>query len=1007
MSQRALVQCAFASVLLFFGAGSCGSAPRVEEPSHALCRMLASARPFEGWVCCPMLGPFDPNFKLDPMRVADLVALEAALTKAPGCGATLIAMIWGQPVEAVERGRDAVLLDDSAENHADLACAYLYRARMLDQPQDLVWALEEANQALARNPTLVAARFNRALALARLQLKRGALEILTDLSTGDPQQDQELSQRGALLGAELDTEAQRPEKTELQRCYDAADLSTLSQMMSDAPQVGREWAEADLADTWAASVLAGKDTAASTAAVARVAAVLTDRGEDQALAQHLARHQQLPPAERPRLAQALRQFLESERAYTVQDLARTRACLQLALPVLTALRSDFRFHGRYRQIVCRYHEGQNRWVIEAISELMAEVDPQRMPSLTGRLLWLRALAHNRLEMASEALADLDAAATLFRHLGEWGNLGAILTMTAQTRDSFEAFDLAWSARVEAMAQVPWMDPRRKVNLLTTTSVGMVRMGARLAGLELSAAAVIEANAANNHLLIAITQYQRARSYLELARYPQAEQDLAVAFRHAALIPDDQTGAGVVRDIKVVAASVASHRDPLQALQLLDEVEQASVQRQSDHLLMQVFEARARSLIALQRVQEAEENFERGAAFYEIVRGRIGDGELRIAFQEVAARFFDLWIGLHGPDRKGLEVLERYRAQALREALRNGNRPSLDALQAGLGAHDQVLIFHQQEQRLLCWSLRRKNLEGWVVKVGKVELARRIGLWRRALRAHRGADEKQAAALYRQLFVAGDPVADPLGRLVIVPHQDLWGLPFGFLMTDPQLKTRLVDKRNLVVAPSLSAYERLNRRVRKAHPLLVAFGYGSSIREAPLRACEDEAREVAQLFGGELVLQDQVQPQSFLSALARADILHYAGHAVTTRSGQGQLLLSPGDRDNGRLGVEHLARAEGAPELVVLSACGTISGGIRHSEAPQALAMPFLAMGTPAVVGSLWQVDDRQTRDLILEFYKAYQAGMEAPEALRQAILAQIAKETTTTLGTLAAFQVWG
>jgi CHAT domain-containing protein len=55
-------------------------------------------------------------------------------------------------------------------------------------------------------------------------------------------------------------------------------------------------------------------------------------------------------------------------------------------------------------------------------------------------------------------------------------------------------------------------------------------------------------------------------------------------------------------------------------------------------------------------------------------------------------------------------------------------------------------------------------------------------------------------------------------------------------------------------------------------------------------------------------------------------------------------------------------------LVVLSACRTNVGPTFRDEAPQALPIGFLFAGVPAVVSSLWAVDDASTRELMTDFY---------------------------------------
>jgi CHAT domain-containing protein len=59
---------------------------------------------------------------------------------------------------------------------------------------------------------------------------------------------------------------------------------------------------------------------------------------------------------------------------------------------------------------------------------------------------------------------------------------------------------------------------------------------------------------------------------------------------------------------------------------------------------------------------------------------------------------------------------------------------------------------------------------------------------------------------------------------------------------------------------------------------------------------------------------------------------------------------------------------------VLSACRTNIGPTQRDEAPQALPLGFLFAGAPAVISSLWAVDDASTRELMVDFHGRLAAG---------------------------------
>ncbi len=72
------------------------------------------------------------------------------------------------------------------------------------------------------------------------------------------------------------------------------------------------------------------------------------------------------------------------------------------------------------------------------------------------------------------------------------------------------------------------------------------------------------------------------------------------------------------------------------------------------------------------------------------------------------------------------------------------------------------------------------------------------------------------------------------------------------------------------------------------------------------------------------------------------------------------------------------------ELAVLSACNTGIGALQRGEGLQGISQAFMTAGTPSVIVSLWNVDDRSTALLMEHFYQELLQGKTKAEALRDA-----------------------
>jgi len=108
----------------------------------------------------------------------------------------------------------------------------------------------------------------------------------------------------------------------------------------------------------------------------------------------------------------------------------------------------------------------------------------------------------------------------------------------------------------------------------------------------------------------------------------------------------------------------------------------------------------------------------------------------------------------------------------------------------------------------------------------------------------------------------------------------------------------------------------------------------------------------------------------------------------------KLVFSEGNlEEDGFLNVYEIYNLDLTARMVVLSACNTGTGGLKRGEGIMSLTRAFIYAGVPNIIMTLWTVSDRQSKELMLGFYRQLIAGRSTEAALRRAKLEFLEKAT--------------
>lgn len=157
----------------------------------------------------------------------------------------------------------------------------------------------------------------------------------------------------------------------------------------------------------------------------------------------------------------------------------------------------------------------------------------------------------------------------------------------------------------------------------------------------------------------------------------------------------------------------------------------------------------------------------------------------------------------------------------------------------------------------------------------------------------------------------------------------------------------------------------------------------------LPAARVEAKEVAKAIRAwgrdwtlETIDREDAQGGTVLKALPRASLFHYAGHGTFAGfAGWDSVLKLAGGTS---LTLSDLRTLHQAPAWVVLSSC---DAGRSSTEAPGegiGLAHAFLLAGSQAVVAATSSVDDKISRDLVMELYGEWDGVEDLPHRFQRA-----------------------
>lgn len=220
-------------------------------------------------------------------------------------------------------------------------------------------------------------------------------------------------------------------------------------------------------------------------------------------------------------------------------------------------------------------------------------------------------------------------------------------------------------------------------------------------------------------------------------------------------------------------------------------------------------------------------------------------------------------------------------------------------------------------------------------------------------------------------------------LVVAPDLGLHRVPFAALALEGDRP--LAASHEVVIVPSATLLDALRAfpPEGQARGLLAMLG-GGRTGSPRLAGAEREVKYLADRYQG--VEQWDARSGHALPALDGYLALHIAGHSRVDDQYPWRSAVEIGGSDS-VLTAAAIADRRLRAQLVVLSSCESAGGTERLGEGVAGLATAFLAARVPAVVATLWPVDDDATAAFMARFYDELAAGRTAAEAMRRTQMA--------------------
>jgi len=867
----------------------------------------------------------------------------------------------------------------AADIWSDLGAAYLTRSARLSAPEDVPVAIEHIEKALAIDSTHAVALFNRADALEQLGLRDSAIAAWSAYLEVDPSSAwaEHARSRQAALAVSPQADA------ELKRAIEA--LPTRMRPAESDLQSIREHLEDELAGIWLRGLVEnGEDRHRY---LWELASLLAVRQQDPLLIETLAIVRRDPASIRAaHITRGFACYGQMRGYYQKGDFVRAgQTALECGSFFASADAPFQRWTAIYAARAAGF-SGNTGNSLRVARELLHAPSSNAYPVVSAWAAWQAGGIQFISGNYGEAVPLLRRAALGFEQAAEFDNAASVHDALAATYLAIGDRRNTWQHYRSALR----LSPQRRFTIQNYATRNGVAVACLRGGLPRTARLVLQANLTFARRLpstgpAAETQRNLAEASLAIGALDEAAGYFAAAQADASRAPQGPGTTRTTAEFSWTAARLGvAVRDPSS----LDLIRTAAAQFRELRLhqrLLSVYSLSSEAARMTGRVEAALAAVDEGMNAVHVQERSLRRPHERASFRQAMSGLFREAARIRvaqGALEASLLAVERFHVSevGLTEAQLLANFDSLPTDTA-------AVVFLTEPEAVFRWIVSNQGVVFDPIPLPSERLAFEVKRFRSSLMAG-GTPGRGRSELPDLLLGGAGRIPAATKRLVVVPDGLLWGVPFTAL---PDGDGILADRFEVVMATSVAGYAQRHLADAVAIDLSSANVTVLAAAENPgyglpmLVASRGEGQTIAQVYGVSPTLGAEATVDRFLASLAAPGIIHFAGHAVTdgVSPWRDHLVLAPSAAvPIGLLYQSDLELLRSRAWLVVLAACSTAHASGGDVPSVHSLAASILATGVPWVIGTLWEVDDRESASVFKHVHDLIRNGDSPAEAVR-------------------------